>query len=156
MIERNYWQHAGTGEIWAVETHAGTPVRCAGPLNASDVHPLLLDHLRYTQGYVSDLQVDWPAYAVVRLCSLCNLVLRSGAVTVSHNGDAAVHLSCAGNPRAIGGQSVGAAVFVEALWQASVRLRRQGAALRRRSSGLIRRCDDLRARQAREETALVR
>ena len=155
MIERNYWQHAATGEIWAVETDAGSPVRCAGPLNANDVHPLLLDHLLYTLGYVPDLRADWQAYAVVRLCSLCNLVLRRGAATVSHNGDAAVHLACAANPRPIGGQSVGAAVFVEALWQASVRLRRQGAALRRHSSGLIRRCHDLRARQAREETALV-
>ena len=155
MIERNYWRHAGTGEIWAVETDAEGPVRCSGPLSARDSHPLLLNHLLYTSAYVSDLRTDWASYSRVRLCPLCDLALLPGAATVSHNGDA-VHLSCSVNPPPIGGQSVGAAVFVEALWQTSARLRREGAALRHHSGRIRLRCRDLRTRYVFGETAVAR
>jgi hypothetical protein len=156
MIERNYWRHAGTGEIWAVETHAGAPVRCSGPLSPSDVHPLLLDHLLYTYRYIPDLRANWPSCSLVRLCALCSLALLPGAATVSHNGDAAVHMSCSLNPPSVGAQPVGAAVFAEALWQTSARLRREGAALRQHSDGLIRRCAIVRAKHAPGEIAVAR
>jgi hypothetical protein len=156
MMERSYWQHAGTGEIWAVETDAESPVRCSGPLAVRDIHALLLDHLLYSSSYVSDLRTDWVSYSRMRLCPLCNRALPPGAAAVSHNGDAAVHLSCSLNPPPIGGQSVGAAVFVEALWQASARLRREGAALRRHSGRILLRCQDLRARHMVEVIAVTR
>jgi hypothetical protein len=156
MIERNYWQHAGTGDIWAVETDAEGPVRCSGPLNSRDIHPLLLRHLLYTAVYVPDLRVDWASYSRVRLCPVCDLALLPGAATASLNGDTAVHLSCSINPPTIDGQSVGAAVFVEALWQTSARLRREGAALRRHSGRVRLRCRDLRTRYALAATAVAR
>jgi hypothetical protein len=45
MIERGYWRHTETGQIWAVEIEDERPVKCAGPLTDDDLAQELLPHL---------------------------------------------------------------------------------------------------------------
>lgn len=144
MIERGFWQHLPTGNIWAVETDNHVPVRCAGPLSARDVDHLLLRYLDYTTTYLRLLQAEWSSYAPYELCSVCGTVLRPGAPTTSNVGDGRVHLSCSIKPPPIQGGSVGAAVRVETLWQRSARLACLSAALRRNSERLQERCRSVR------------
>ena len=145
MIERGFWQHLPTGNIWAVETENRTPVRCAGPLNPLDVDPLLLQYLDYSTTYLRLLEVEWSLYLPYHFCSVCGTVLRPGATTASNGADGRVHLACSLKPPAIHGDSVGAAVLVESLWQRSARLEHTSTALRSTSERLQKRCRSARA-----------
>jgi len=148
MIERGFWQHLPTGNIWGVETENRQPVRCAGPLNPSDVEHELLQYLDYSTAYLGLLLVEWSLYAPYPLCSACGTLLRPGATTASNGAAGRVHLSCSLKPPGIPGDSVGAAVLVESLWQRSARLERTSVALRRQSDRLRERCWSARARHA--------
>ena len=46
-MSREFWLHVPTGRLWAVESRDGVVVAAAGPLEAADVHPRLLDHLMF-------------------------------------------------------------------------------------------------------------
>jgi len=58
MTERGYWRHTGSGQIWAVEIEDERPVKCAGPLTASDADQMILPYLDYTTTYVAPLQAN--------------------------------------------------------------------------------------------------
>jgi hypothetical protein len=44
---REFLIHKPTGSAWAVERHNGWIVAAAGPVDAADAVPALLDHLMY-------------------------------------------------------------------------------------------------------------
>ena len=71
MIERAFWRHTGSGQIWAVETEDKRPVRCAGPLDLRDLARQLLPYLDYSTAYVGPLQAEWQSFVLQQLCSVC-------------------------------------------------------------------------------------
>ena len=60
--ERAYWQHSGTGEVWAVETKDGRPTSCAGPFTPADALPILLPWLELSTRQLADVAIDWPLF----------------------------------------------------------------------------------------------
>jgi hypothetical protein len=42
-----FWIYKPTGRAWAVELRDGAIIGAAGPLDAEDVHPIILDYLEY-------------------------------------------------------------------------------------------------------------
>ena len=44
---REFWKYKPTGRAWAVELRDGVIVGAAGPLDAEDVHPIILGYLEY-------------------------------------------------------------------------------------------------------------
>jgi hypothetical protein len=140
---RAYWQHAKTGEVWAVETEAGRPVRCAGPIEPRYAEAIVLPYLPYSSVDVQVILPQWPLFFRRELCPLCAEVMLPGAsaAAVPRNGRA--HLSCALNPPAPDTHSVGARVRTEPLWQTCGRLRTQSRVLRSASIRLRAHCDAL-------------
>jgi hypothetical protein len=140
MVERGFWRHLPTGHLWAVEIENQKLLRCAGPLAAHDVTLALLPHVPFSTRYVSLLQVEWSAYVPYLLCSVCGNGFGPGAATATNGADGSVHLDCSLKLQPPNGDSVGAAVLVESLWQTSARLRHLSRAFRRRSRRLQERC----------------
>lgn len=148
MIERGFWQHLPTGNIWAIETEQHVPVRCAGPLDARDVDRRLLQYVDYSTAYLRLVMAEWSLYVPYELCSACGTLLRPGAATASNGAQGRVHLACSLKPPTIQGKSVGAATLVESLWQRHARLERTSGALRCRSEHLRVRSRSARSRHA--------
>ena len=94
MMPRGYWRHSTNGQIWAVETEGGRPVKCCGPLEARDVDPMLLPYLDYSTRDVGFLRADWRSWVPYVLCSACGRVLRPGAATATNGATGCVHLDC--------------------------------------------------------------
>ena len=94
VMERGYWRHGATGQIWAVETEDGQPVKCCGPLEARDLDPMLLPCLDYSTRDVGFLEAEWRSYVPYVLCSACGRVLRPGAATATNGATGCVHLDC--------------------------------------------------------------
>jgi hypothetical protein len=140
MIERSFWQHLPTGYVWAVEIENQKPVRCVGPLEARDVDQRLLKILDYSATYLRLLLAEWPLYVPYVVCSVCGDVVRPGAATAANGVEGRVHLRCSLMPPPMHGESVGAAVLVEATWQRHSRLRQTSRVLRRSSDRLQARC----------------
>ena len=67
MIERGFWQHLPTGNIWAIETERHVPVRCAGPLDARDVDRRLLQYVDYSTAYLRLVMAEWSLYVPYEL-----------------------------------------------------------------------------------------
>ena len=42
-----FWIYKPTGRAWAVELRDGVIVGAAGPIDAEDAHPIILDYLEY-------------------------------------------------------------------------------------------------------------
>ena len=89
--ERAYWQHAKTGEVWAVETEAGRPVRCAGPIEPRYAEAIVLPYLPYSRVDIQVILPQWPLFFRRELCPLCAEVMLPGAsaAAVPRNGRAA-------------------------------------------------------------------
>jgi hypothetical protein len=147
MIERGFWRHLPTGNIWAVETEGQKPVKCAGPLDERDLDLMLLPYLDYSTAYLRLVEAEWDLYVPHELCSACGSVLRPGAAVSTNGGQWHVHLRCSLKPPEQG-QSAGAAVLVESLWQCSARLRHTSRVLRNRSQRLQARCRSARSTYA--------
>jgi hypothetical protein len=94
MVERSFWQHLPTGNVWAVEIDGLRLVGCAGPLDPRDVDQVLLPHLPYTPRDVRHLEGDWASYVPYRLCSARGDVVRPGAATAANGAEGRVHLRC--------------------------------------------------------------
>jgi hypothetical protein len=91
MIERGFWRHTGSGQIWAVETEHDRPVRCAGPLDFLDLAQQLLPYLDYSTAYIGHLRAEWQAFVVQQLCAVCGTAFRAGRAA---SPDGRAHLSC--------------------------------------------------------------
>ena len=148
MLERHFWQHLPTQRVWAVETDGQKPVKCVGPLNEQDVDDVLLPYLNFSTRYLDDVKFDWSMYVQYVFCSACGKVMRFGATTAANGPTGRVHLACSLKPPATQGDSVGAALLVESLWQISARLRLTSGVLRRSSDRLQARCRFSRATYA--------
>jgi hypothetical protein len=135
-IERGFWQHLSTGKVWAVETEDEKPIQCVGPLDVRDVDEALLLYLGYSTRYLDVVRAEWNMYVRYVLCSVCGTVLRPGAATAPNGGAGRVHVRCSLTPPPIQGDSVGAALLVESVWQRNGRLRHTSRALRRNSERL--------------------
>ena len=46
---REFWIHKPTGHAWAVEVRDGVVLAAAGPLDAAEAHPIILDYLDYSR-----------------------------------------------------------------------------------------------------------
>jgi len=92
MAERGFWRHTGSNEIWAVEIDNGRPVRCAGPLQGTDVSLDLLPYLSYTTSYLDALCTEWRSYVSQKLCAGCGSALLPSESTTP---DGRTHTSCA-------------------------------------------------------------
>lgn len=44
-----FWIHKPSGRAWGVELRDGVVIAAAGPLDAADAEPMLLDHLEYSR-----------------------------------------------------------------------------------------------------------
>ena len=148
MIERSFWQHLPTGNVWAVEIENQRLVSCAGPLDPRDVDQSLLPHLPYTYRDVRHLAEDWASYVPYRLCSACGAVVRPGAATAANGAEGRVHLRCSLKPPPIQADSVGAEALMESMWQRSARLHHTSLVLRRGSDRLQARCRSARSTHA--------
>ncbi len=147
MIERGFWQHLVTGDVWAVAVENRKLVSWSGPLDPRDVDQILLPYLPFTNRYVSQLKDDWSSYAPYRFCSACGEVVRPGAATAANGAEGRVHLRCSLKPP-MQGECVGAAVLIESTWQRSARLHHTSLVLRRGSDRLQARCRSARSKHA--------
>ena len=147
MIERDFWQNLHSGIVWAVEIENQKLVSCAGPLDPGDVDQILLPHLPFTNRYLRQLRDDWSSYVPYKLCSACGEVMRPGAATAANGAEGRVHLRCSLKPP-MQGESVGAAVLMESMWQRSARLHHTSLVLRRGSDRLQARCKSARSTYA--------
>lgn len=143
--DRAYWQHAGTGEVWAVETQAGRPVGCAGPITPAAAGSVGLSSVVLGTDDVRIIRAQWPRFVRRDLCPLCDTVILPGASTVDAPAIGRAHLRCALNPPAVHSESAGARVRAEPLWQGSARLATQSRVLHAASLALHARCEALRA-----------
>jgi two-component system sensor histidine kinase UhpB len=142
---RAYWQHTGTGEVWAVETQAGHPVRCAGPITPAAAGAVALSSVTLGADDVRIIRAQWPRFVRRDLCSVCDTVILPGASTVAPPTSGRAHLRCALNPPVVHADSAGARVRREPLWQTSARLATQSQILQAASFALRARCEALRA-----------
>ena len=74
---------------------------------------MLLQHLSFSTRYLDDVKAEWSLYVRYVFCPACGK-----------------------DPPADQGESVGAALLVESLWQTSARLRYTSAVLKRNSTRL--------------------
>jgi hypothetical protein len=116
----------------------------AGPLDARDVDQILLPHLPYTYRDVRHLAEDWSSYVPYRVCSACGEVVRPGAATAANGAEGRVHLRCSLKPP-MQGESAGAAVLAEEMWQRSARLHHTSLVLRCGCDRLRERCRSARS-----------
>ncbi len=91
MMERGFWRHTGSGQIWAVETEHHRPVKCAGPLDLRDLAQQLLPYLDYSTAYIGPLQAEWQSFVLQKLCSICGTALAAGR---GASPDGRAHPSC--------------------------------------------------------------
>lgn len=141
---RDFWRSLRTGEVWAVETQDGRPLRCFGPFTAADADAILLPHLPLSTLDLEMVRADWAFFVRLVRCPVCAGEVRPGAQTVDMPSNGRAHLGCALNPPSPATDSVGAAVRAEPLWQVSARLGATSHALRRASTRLRHRSAELR------------
>lgn len=98
MAQRGYWQHARTGEVWAVETSGGQPIACVGPLMPGDALPILLPFLQLSAAGLPDLQAEWRFFCRRQECAVCASPILPGATTVDMPRNGQSHLACSLNP----------------------------------------------------------
>jgi hypothetical protein len=92
---RRYWQHAENGEVWAIETTDGQPVRCCGPVCARDAGPILLPHLIFAQRDLDLIRADRHHFQRYEIWAVCHGVPQLDAST-THIGATGklLHLAC--------------------------------------------------------------
>jgi hypothetical protein len=147
--ERGYWRHASNGEVWAIETNDGQPVRCCGPIDARDAEPILLPHLSFARRDLDLIRADWHQFWPLEFCVVCHGVIRHEASTTRIGGARkALHVACALNPPSPGTHAVGAAVRVEDGWQWRENVREHSRALQAHSRRLRERSQKARSAAA--------
>lgn len=99
MTERGYWQHAQTGEVWAVETLDGQPTCGVGPLYGADALRILLPYLAMTRRSILYLLSEWSYFIPYDSCTICGNVIRPGAQTTGPSPTGNVHTACAAAAR---------------------------------------------------------
>ena len=120
MIERGFWQHLHTGNVWAVEIENERLVSCAGPLDpprcGSDPPPAPGLHAGGTCASFAD---DWSSYVPYKLLLGVRRddASRGGSASAANGPEGRVPLHCSLKPGRMRGEWVGAAVLVEGRWQ---------------------------------------
>jgi hypothetical protein len=66
MTERGFWRHTESGRVWAVEIEKGQPVKCCGPLDASDADEALLPYLDYSTKDLPLIRAEWSSYSPLK------------------------------------------------------------------------------------------
>lgn len=110
---RDFWRSSRTGEVWAVETADGRPLRCFGPFTPLDAGPVLLPHLPLSTLDLGVIRADWASFFRFARCPVCAGEIRPGAQTVEMPANGRAHLGCALNPPSPATDSGGATLRVE-------------------------------------------